>query len=433
MRPLKLTMCGFGPYAGRIELDFAKLGTEGLYLICGDTGAGKTTIFDAITYALYDKPSGDIRDEKMLRSKYAGPEVETFVELTFEYRGKKYTVKRNPQYERRALRGNGSATEQKNATLTYSDGRNVSGITEVNDRIKEILGQMDKKQFTRIAMIAQGDFQRLLTASFEERRKLFQSLFGTEVYNEIKEKIRIDYTANDRQIKQHNDEILNLIKNVTCPSESELYPILQEISINNGLTVPEGDVVDLLEALVSRDCKRQKQLEDSLGLVDKELDKVNGRLQKIKQREDIEKRLEANESKLKDAKNDKNVCEEAFQREKDKESERKELDREINSMEDKLKDYASLTELRKGIAALNDTIAAEESDLGKLKQKIEEAESTLKEHWDEWDSLSGAGQQLIELEHEKEDLDGSIEQLKKVQEDLKNLDALKASLDAEQE
>lgn len=433
MRPLKLTMCGFGPYAGRVELDFAKLGTEGLYLICGDTGAGKTTIFDGITYALYGAPSGENRDEKMLRSKYVGPETETFVELTFEYHGKVYTVKRNPKYDRKALRGSGTATEQKNATLTYPDGRSVSGSREVDERIKEILGQIDKEQFTRIAMIAQGDFQRLLTASSEDRRKLFQSLFGTEIYNGVRVQINADYNDNVRQIKQYNDEILNLIKNVTCPSESKLYPIIQEISMNNRLTVPENDVVNLLEVLISQDTERSEELETLLRQTDAELNEVNGRLRDIAIREDIKARLEANEGELEAARKALKACEEALQREKDKETERKELSENITELKLKLPDYEALTTLRKEIEDLKCTVAEKESTVEELSQKIEAAQQVLKEHVEERDSLSGIGQKLTELEHEKKDLDGRMEQMNNLLADLKRLEVLEASLEAEQE
>ena len=117
MRPIKLTMSAFGPYAGKTVIDLDKLGTSGLYLITGDTGAGKTTIFDAITFALYGEASGSTRDVNMFRSKYAGPKTPTEVELTFAYAGKTYTVRRNPEYDRPKTRGEGTTTEKANAEL----------------------------------------------------------------------------------------------------------------------------------------------------------------------------------------------------------------------------------------------------------------------------------------------------------------------------
>ena len=152
MRPLKLTIAGFGPYAGVQELDFSVLGTAGLYLITGDTGAGKTTIFDAITFALFGEASGDSREPAMLRSKYAKPEAPTYVELTFSYDGNIYTVRRNPEYDRPAKRGGGTVTKKADAELILPDGRVICRTKEVNAAIREIMG-IDRGQFAQIAMI----------------------------------------------------------------------------------------------------------------------------------------------------------------------------------------------------------------------------------------------------------------------------------------
>ena len=123
MRPDKLKISAFGPYAGVVELDMDRLGSSGLYLITGDTGAGKTTIFDAITFALYGEASGSSRDPSMLRSKYAAPETPTEVELVFTYDGQQYTIRRNPEYQRPAKKGTGFTTQRANAELIYPDGR----------------------------------------------------------------------------------------------------------------------------------------------------------------------------------------------------------------------------------------------------------------------------------------------------------------------
>lgn len=131
MRPIKLTISAFGPYAGETVLDMEKLGKSGLYLITGDTGAGKTTIFDAITYALYGQASGTTRDAGMFRSKYARPETPTFVELTFLYGGRVYTVRRNPDYERPAKRGGGLVHQKAEAQLTWPDGKVLTKTREV--------------------------------------------------------------------------------------------------------------------------------------------------------------------------------------------------------------------------------------------------------------------------------------------------------------
>ena len=140
MRPLKLTMSAFGPYAGQTTVDFDALGTTGLYLITGDTGAGKTTIFDAIAYALYGEASGETRESSMLRSKYAEPETPTFVELIFANGGERYTVRRNPEYTRPKTRGTGTTVQKADAELTMPDGRVITKTREVTAAVTEVIG-----------------------------------------------------------------------------------------------------------------------------------------------------------------------------------------------------------------------------------------------------------------------------------------------------
>lgn len=164
MKPMKLVISAFGPYADRTEIAFDRFGGQGLYLITGDTGAGKTTIFDAIAFALYGEASGDVRRSDMFRSKYAKDEVPTYVELTFLYRDKTYTIKRNPEYYRPKGRGSGYTLQKADAVLTYPDGRKpVTKAKDVTKAVAELIG-LDRRQFTQIAMIAQGDFQKLLLA-----------------------------------------------------------------------------------------------------------------------------------------------------------------------------------------------------------------------------------------------------------------------------
>jgi exonuclease SbcC len=157
MKPLKLTMSAFSCYADKQIINFETLGAEGLYLIAGDTGSGKTTIFDALTFALYGETSGDNRDAGMLRSKYAQADAETYVEFTFQYHDKLYTIKRNPAYTRAKQRGDGTTEEKADCELHMPDGRIVTKLREVNSKVEEILG-INREQFVQIAMIAQGEF-----------------------------------------------------------------------------------------------------------------------------------------------------------------------------------------------------------------------------------------------------------------------------------
>ena len=192
MRPIQLVISAFGPYAGQTVLNLDALGESGLYLITGDTGAGKTTIFDAIAFALYGEASGKTRDAGMLRSKYALPETRTYVELTFLYRGKRYVIRRNPAYERPAKRGGGVTAQAAGAELELPDGRVVTKTRAVSDEIQNILG-VNYEQFTQIAMIAQGDFLRLLLAATEERRAIFSRIFKTGRFAALQDALKKEY------------------------------------------------------------------------------------------------------------------------------------------------------------------------------------------------------------------------------------------------
>lgn len=201
MRPLVLTLCGFGPYADKTTLDLRLLGSSGLYLITGDTGAGKTTLFDAIKFALYGSASGEYRQSGMLRSQYAKPDIPTYVELTFACAGSEYTVWRSPDYERPKKRGEGTVREKAYARLELPQGQPVEGVREVDTRITGILG-LTGGQFSQIAMIAQGDFLKLLFASTEERRGIFRKIFCTEPYQILQERLKADSLGVGRELEE---------------------------------------------------------------------------------------------------------------------------------------------------------------------------------------------------------------------------------------
>ncbi len=194
MKPVRLIMSAFGSYAEKTEIDFADV-QHGLFLITGDTGAGKTTVFDAITYALYDQTSGGKRDGNMMRSQYASEETDTYVEYTFSYRDELYTVRRNPEYMRLGKRkyADGSpryVKESPKVELILPDGSTYRGKKrETDQKIVEIMG-MDADQFTQIAMIAQGDFLKLLHAESKERKQIFSRIFQTRLYYRVQEELK---------------------------------------------------------------------------------------------------------------------------------------------------------------------------------------------------------------------------------------------------
>lgn len=188
MRPLKISIEGFGTYCKAVEIDFTKFGNSGLYLITGDTGSGKTTIFDAITFALYGEPSGSFRQSSMLRSTFADENTPTYVELEFLFRDKIYKVNRNPSYLRKAKRGDGLVSQDADAVLYCPDGKVITKTQTVTNYITELLG-LDRNQFMQIAMIAQGDFQKLLTSDTANRQEIFRKIFKTDKYQQLQKNL----------------------------------------------------------------------------------------------------------------------------------------------------------------------------------------------------------------------------------------------------
>ena len=227
MKPLKLTMSAFGSYAGKNVIDFTGQ-QQGIFLITGDTGAGKTTIFDAITYALYNQTSGGERNGNMMRSQYAQPEAETYVELEFLYRGQTYRVRRNPDYKITKTLKNGKIREQKvphSVELTLPDGTVFPEKKNATDaKIIEILG-LTADQFSQIVMIAQGDFLKLLYTKSDERKMIFSKLFRTDIYWKIQENLRRKSKEMDERI-QENDRAFEQEKSRIIPlPESEELPL----------------------------------------------------------------------------------------------------------------------------------------------------------------------------------------------------------------
>ena len=295
MRPLKLTLSAFGPYAAKTVLDLAQLGRGGLYLVTGDTGAGKTTLFDAITYALYDHSSGGVREGAMLRSKYAEPGTPTFVELEFEVRGQRCTVRRNPEYLRPKARGEGFTTEKADACLTYADGRPpVTRAKDVTAAVVDIIG-LDYNQFSQIAMIAQGQFTRLLNASTEERSKIFRKLFRTQPYQRLQERLQAENAALTRQREEQSVRIGQLLSGLSWAEGDADEAVLDELAPlceAGGQASPEA-VLPLLDALLAGQEQALSAATAARTEAEAELDKLQQTLGRAEQAEKLRLELTA--------------------------------------------------------------------------------------------------------------------------------------------
>lgn len=267
MRPLTLTLSAFGPYAGQITLALEQLGKNGLYLIRGDTGAGKTSIFDAIAFALYGEASGDQREAAMFRSQYAAPDTPTFVELTFESAGKTYRVRRVPEYTRPAKRGGGVTLQRAEAELTMPDGRVVTRVKEVGQAVREIVG-VDREQFAQIAMIAQGDFLKLLVASTEERMRIFRQIFHTGRYQKLQAALRDQLAALSRARDKLRDGLMQAVGSARYPADSVLGQRLADAQAGRLLL---QETAALLDEIVRQDSAAQEAGRRALERLDKQI------------------------------------------------------------------------------------------------------------------------------------------------------------------
>ncbi len=289
MRPIKLTMSAFGPYAGRTTLELDKLGERGLYLITGDTGAGKTSIFDAIVFALYGSASGENREASMLRSKYAEGDIPTEVELTFLYGGKEYTVRRNPEYER-PKKGGGLTVKKAAAELYYPDGSVITKLREVNAAIEEIIG-VGKEQFTGIAMLAQGEFLKLLFAPTVERKKIFQRIFRTQGFYKLQERLRSEASVLSREYEAASAGFRQYLEGIICEDES--LAEAAEAAKRGDLSPDES--LEIVKSLIDADKELSKVLRLEGEGIDKELEATSAVISAYRTREkaaDSKKTLE---------------------------------------------------------------------------------------------------------------------------------------------
>lgn len=397
MRPLKLTMAGFGPYAGEQKLDFEALGQRGLYLITGDTGAGKTTIFDAITFALFGEASGNNRAPAMLRSKYAGAEDPTYVELTFSYGGKAYTVRRNPAYERAKKKGGSDTTAQRaEAQLTMPDGSVVTKLKDVDKAIQEIIG-LTREQFSQICMISQGDFRKLLQASTAERKEIFTSIFGTGLYQSLQSRLAEEASGLNRQQQEVRRDIQQEVKRIACADDSDFRAAVQKAKTNS---LPSDELTELFENLLQEDRKLETQLDEEKTAAEKEILSLNQKISEAKNYQKAKKDLAEQEETERTQINRWNTAKTALTQADDaKKKEEPALNKKCAEIEQQLPSY--------------DELDAKNAALHEKQQQYESAENNRDTAATEMQALSD-----------------EIESLKKGQASLANCGEVKAKLEA---
>ena len=355
MKPLKLTMSAFGSYAGKNVIDFTGQ-QQGIFLITGDTGAGKTTIFDAITYALYNQTSGGERNGNMMRSQYAQPEAETYVELEFLYRGQTYRVRRNPDYKITKTLKNGKIREQKvphSVELTLPDGTVFPEKKNATDaKIIEILG-LTADQFSQIVMIAQGDFLKLLYTKSDERKMIFSKLFRTDIYWKIQENLRRKSMEMDERI-QENDRAFEQEKSRIIPlPESEELPLDELV---------ERLRERLKDALKEQNLRRANVEELNKKITKyEEINKLFRSLEKIRQ---TGKELEARQAESKE-------------RRQQIENARK-ADKVLVAEQQNLRQQQEVEQSAQAIAKMTETLANDQEMFESLKTQLQESEAKQK-------------------------------------------------------
>ena len=393
MRPLKLTISAFGPYAGRTVLDLDRLGESGLYLITGDTGAGKTTIFDAVTYALFGEASGDIREPSMLRSKYAEPDTPTEVELIFSYSGKEYKVKRSPEYDRPKTRGAGLTRKKAEAELICPDGRTVTRQKDVDAALLSILG-LDRSQFMQIAMIAQGDFLRLLLASTEERKSIFRRIFNTGLFSDLQERLKHEAAdLNDRRTAAEN----SLRQYCTgIAFESGSITEAEAETIRNGC-LPADDPAGLVERLIENDLMAETGLNREKKETDSQIESVSGVLGRIGELKNTKELLEKNRAALVLEKKNNALLKEKLDRQKNAQPEMDRLSEEKTRLEDELPRYDAADAIEAGVSALESEFALTSGSLENSRKVLEAKTERLSAVKEEVESLSDSGENVQKL------------------------------------
>ena len=434
MRPTRLIISAFGPYAGRTEINLEELGNNGLYLITGDTGAGKTTIFDAITFALYGEPSGDNRDASMLRSKYASPETVTEVRMYFTYDDKKYYIKRNPEYKRPSKRGDGLTTEKANAELHYLDDNDddirppVTKTKEVNSAVTEIV-KVDRNQFSQIAMIAQGDFRKLLFASTDERKKIFQKIFGTQIYSILQDKLKTESWNLKKEYDAFSQSIKQYINGISCTEDNELFIQVKKAKNNE---VSMADTMLLLDELLSKDILDEGNCRAEIEELDKKIDEITKELTKAQTLQTAKESLEKAKKELEDLAVKKETLAIALAEEEKKRPEIEELTRKIAAISERLDEY---DERDDKIKLLNKITTLIEKDTKSLERKNNECENKQKEIGEleaELKTLDNIGADEEKLKAEQEKIKGKKAEIDKLSIEVNNCNDLKKKLETKQ-
>lgn len=428
MKPKQLIISAFGPYAERTEIDFTKLGANGLYLITGDTGAGKTTIFDAITFALYGEASGSNREAGMLRSQYAAAVTPTFVEFTFEYRGQEYKITRKPEYQRPKERGSGMTTQKADAELIYPDERQpVTRYKDVTKAVIDLLG-LNYKQFTQIALIAQGDFQKILLADTSERSEIFRQIFHTNIYQELQTQLKTKLSQKNAEYEELSRSISQYMENISLADTNKLADELTQLK-EQKFTGQLARGLELLQALLQQDHSLLTHKKEQLNDLALQLQAKDQQLGKARHYSALQQQLEEKQQLLTQLSPQKQAAQQAWQQAQAAAAVCPQLDEAIRTATDKEIKFQQLTEYQTQYQ--QEATHLQEKNLAQtqLQEKIQQLQQKQQQAKEKLSSLS-------DLSTEKEKLTNQLSNLQQqaaaIQKILQQLDNTKHQLQEKQ-
>lgn len=437
MKPIKLIMQAFGPYSGKTEIDFSKFASSGLFLVSGDTGSGKTTIFDAISYALFDKTSGQSRGINSIRSDFASEDTFTEVTYTFSHKDKVYIINRYPDQLRKGKKIDRMVQQKKGVSIKLPDGKLLDSLTEVNNTITDILGGLGYDQFKQISMIAQGEFLDLLLADNEKRNDILQRVFDTAYYQNISIKLR----HKENELKRENNDIINLMKqfigDIRCEEDSKYFEQVNTYKVDKNVYQTD-EIIACLKNILNEDKNIIKKLDSKINEIsDRHLElskeEENGLSinKDIDEKEIIEKKLEelkAKESEINALFKKASLSQEARSNIRPLEMNKTQKEVSVNETKEKIEaSNNKIEDLSKDIEEARKVFNKEKDKEG-LKASLNTSISDLKKSLDKY----------IELEDYKEDkvnkdinLNKNIEKLNESKRQLEKL--LKTKEDLEKE
>ena len=415
MRPLLLKMSAFGPYAGNTVIEFDKLGDKGLYLICGDTGAGKTTIFDAICYALFGEASGRLRDVSMLRSKYADDLTPTEVELLFLHNDKEYRIVRNPEYYRPSKRGEGLTKQPQDACLYMPDGNVISKAKDVNKAVEELLS-LNCDQFFQISMIAQGSFRELLISDTNTRQKIFRELFKTGFYLTLQDKLSEARKEISDSVSDSKKSIEQYVRDIMVDEDDVL-----SIDVENakaGLMLTE-DIIELIVSLINKDETIANDNENKLKAVNGELERVNSSIAIIENAINSKEMLDITLKEYEEKKPMEEAANAEFEKAKIELAKKDGIVKELSTIEAEIKKNEDIKKTEALVNRLSDDEKNKTENLGLLLDEKEQKAGVLSELKSELDGLKNVGVSIEEYKNKLEKLDESINELNELKKEHK--------------